>query len=220
MSERLAEELFDPFEDHAREVLVKLVAADDLDEAWAESRTAFVGLLPDMPYLDRRDHVMWRPTLSVFQWLAVHLATRERGVGAHALGGAILEVGFPKGSSFNSDPDGDMAARTVRDSAASQASAAPNEFVFEIVGGDEHSDYGLNMTSCAVCHVYTKHDAMEFSPYMCAMDDLLSDRDGQGLRRTGTIALGAGHCDFRYKAGGEPLRLAGQYPDRIRVLRD
>jgi hypothetical protein len=74
----------------------------------------------------------------------------------------------------------------------------------------------VNITRCGICHAYAKHDAMEFTPYMCATDDLESDRLGQGLRRTGTIALGAHRCDFRYKAGGEPLRLAEQYPDQIR----
>ncbi len=56
---------------------------------------------------------------------------------------------------------------------------------------------------------------MAFTPYMCATDDLVSDQLDQGLRRTGTIALGAHRCDFRYKAGGEPLRLAEQYPEKI-----
>ena len=31
------------------------------------------------------------------------------------------------------------------------------------------------------------------------------------------LALGAGSCDFRFKAGGEPLRVAELYPDRIRL---
>jgi len=48
---------------------------------------------------------------------------------------------------------------------------------------------------------------------------LVSDWQGQGLRRTGTIALGAHHCDFRYKPDQEPKRVAAQYPDRIRVHR-
>lgn len=83
--------------------------------------------------------------------------------------------------------------------------------------GDEHSDRGMNITSCAICHLFGKRGAMELVPYMCAFDDVVSDAGGQGLRRTGTIALGATHCDFRFRDGGEPLRLAEQYPDRIRL---
>lgn len=56
---------------------------------------------------------------------------------------------------------------------------------------------------------------MDLVPYMCATDDVVSDRGGQGLRRTGTIAVGAHQCDFRYKRGGEPLHLAPQCPQRF-----
>ena len=97
-------------------------------------------------------------------------------------------------------------------------SAGQEEFVFEVLLGDDQTyDWGLNIRRCAVCHAYARHDAMDLVPYMCASDDVESDRGGQGLRRTGTIGLGAHQCDFRYKAGGDPLRLADQYPDRIRT---
>lgn len=52
---------------------------------------------------------------------------------------------------------------------------------------------------------------------MCASDDVMSDKGGRGLQRTGSIALGAQKCDFRYKRNGQPRRLAEQYPDRIRI---
>ena len=56
-------------------------------------------------------------------------------------------------------------------------------------------------------------------PYMCSFDDVVSDAGDQGLRRTGTIALGASHCDFRFRQGGKPRRLAEQYPERIQLDR-
>jgi hypothetical protein len=59
---------------------------------------------------------------------------------------------------------------------------------------------------------------MDLVPYMCATDDVMSDRGGQGLRRTGTIALGAHECDFRYQRKGEPQHVADLYPDRIRLV--
>ncbi len=52
---------------------------------------------------------------------------------------------------------------------------------------------------------------------MCATDDSMSDAGNQGLRRTGTIALGADHCDFRFRHGDEPKRLAPQYPEKIQL---
>ncbi len=212
------EKLFDAFARHARRVLERVVGAGDVDALLDDARVRFAGLVPEMPYTDRRDHVMWEPTLAVFEWLAVHLACRERGIDAHALGRAILEAGLPESSGEGSGGGRDLAARAVRDAQASQEGAAENEFVFELVRGDgESSDWGLDVTRCAVCHAYSRHGAMELVPYMCATDDLESDRASQGLRRTGTLALGAHRCDFRYEAGGEPLRLAEQYPERIRL---
>jgi hypothetical protein len=58
---------------------------------------------------------------------------------------------------------------------------------------------------------------MEVVPYMCAVDDVMSDKGNQGLQRGGSLALGASKCDFRYKRGGQPQRLAEQYPLQIRV---
>ena len=79
----------------------------------------------------------------------------------------------------------------------------------------------MNITSCAICTMYAPHDAMDLVPYMCAGDDAVSDAFQQGLRRTGSIALGASHCDFRFTGRkGQPLRLAEQYPDRIRLRGD
>ncbi len=207
-------DLFDDFAKHARGVLEKVADAADVDALLAESRDRFEHLVPEMPYADRRDHVMWDPTLSVFQWLAVHLACRERGIDAHTLGRAMLQAGVPEGS--ETEITDELAARALRNAAASQEGAAEDESVFEIVPGEgENTDWGMNVTRCAACHAYAKHDAMEFMPYMCATDDLVSDHSNQGLRRTGTIALGAHRCDFRYKAGGKPLRLAEQYPEKI-----
>jgi len=52
---------------------------------------------------------------------------------------------------------------------------------------------------------------------MCALDDAMLAGSRRALRRTGTIALGADHCDFRFKQGGEPEPLAPRYPDQIRL---
>jgi hypothetical protein len=52
---------------------------------------------------------------------------------------------------------------------------------------------------------------------MCATDDLTSDAAGEGLRRTGTIALGARCCDFRFDSSRPGQHIAELYPDRIRT---
>lgn len=181
----------------------------DAEATLREARGVLEGMLDDVPYADRPKHTMAAPMFSCASMLAVYQVLRENGVDAHAWGRAI--------HTLPAVPEPDSGSESfVADAAASQTGAAPNEFVFELVEPDARTDYGMNITSCAICHLFSRHDAMDLVPYMCAYDDVMSKAAGSGLRRTGTIALGSTHCDFRFKSGGEPLRLADQYPDRVR----
>jgi hypothetical protein len=156
--------------------------------------------------------------------LALFLALKERGVEVHEFGTVLLEE-IRRNPPQEPDWENDKAAAKERFTAlvesgkASLSDSRPGEFVFEVFLGDRTEyDWGTNVKSCAICHAFSRCDAMDLVPYMCATDDLMSDIGEQGLRRTGTIALGSHQCDFRYKAGGEPLRLVEQYPERIRGL--
>jgi len=119
-----------------------------------------------------------------------------------------------------SRPRLDKLAGRLCDDANVAVDDAERRFMEMVPGNGTTVDWGMNVRSCAVCHQFAKYHAMELVPYMCAVDDVMSDRTRRGLQRTGSIALGATHCDFRYKRGGEPRRLAEQYPDRIRTARD
>ena len=147
----------------------------------------------------------------------------ERGVDVHDFGAGMVD-GLARApeqpAEFPTDPEGRQKAlaRMIAAADASQANAAPGEFVYEAFAGEEDGTWGINIKSCAICSFFSKYDAMDLVPYMCATDDVVSDKGNQGLRRTGTIALGAHQCDFRYGTGGEPLRVAEQYPERIRLL--
>jgi hypothetical protein len=215
MAEASLTELYAAREAQVREVVARVLPEAEVEAAVGEARGAFAKLAPELPYADRRDHIMFEPSFAVFQWLAVYQAVRERGVDAHALGRSILAL------PANPSPAGDLTPEAIQrilaEAQESQREAAPHEFVFELVPGGEHEDWGMNVTACAVCHAYARHDAMELVPYMCASDDRDSAAGDLGLRRTGTIALGAHRCDFRYERGGEPLPLADQYPDRIKL---
>lgn len=200
-----------------RDVLSQLVDDADLEEAMRDARAAFAEMEDEIPYADRPGHAMYWSTFMVYQSLATWKAAARRGADVHAVGRAILAApmrGHPKPAS----PEEIEALR--RDGLASQEGAAADEFVFEVVEGDGDHDWGMNITRCAVCHAFSKHGAMALVPYMCASDDKVSDAGGQGLRRTGTIGLGAERCDFRFKAGGESLPLAEQYPDAIHAPSD
>ena len=194
---------------------------EDAEAATDEATEIFKGMISDMAYVDEPTHPMASSVFMCCGSLALYLALKKRGVDVHEYGSAVLEGirGSPPQGSESSDesaaPKGQFAA-FIASGAASLSKSRRGEFVFEVLLGDRSEyDWGMNVKSCAICHAFSKYGAMDLVPYMCATDDLMSDIGGQGLRRTGTIALGAHQCDFRYTSGGEPLRLVEQYPDRI-----
>ena len=199
---------------------------DDAEAAVEEAARIFERMIPNMAYVEKPEHPMASITFVTMTLLAVHLALRERGVGVHDFGSAMLtamaqgQLSAPE-ETVDDRPPLERFAAFVASAEASQRDAAPGEYVFEAILGDRKDfDWAMNVKSCGACHAFSKYDARDLVPYFCAADDVISDQGHQGLRRTGTIALGAHQCDFRYKRGGEPRRLATQYPDRIRVAED
>ena len=193
--------------------------AEDADAVVDEAAALFDEMIPGMAYGDKPDHPMASAVFICSINLALYLALKSRGVDVHDFGNAML-TGLAKAPATAPLDPGDPEALALFKAGAdaSQQSAAPGEFVYEVHATEgEELDWGMNIKSCAICHQYTKYDAMDLVPYMCATDDVESDKNDLGLRRTGSIAVGAHQCDFRYKTGGEPQRLAAQYPDLIRV---
>jgi hypothetical protein len=206
--------------DAARPRLAKLAAqyVDDAESVAARAAQIFDGLIPGMAYVDDPKHIMAESVFVCSVNLAAYLALKDHGVDTHEFGAAMIErlknASVPPPAAEQQQAGGLKAL--IDSAAASQKNAKPNEFVFEVLPKDDSDfDWGMNIKSCAICHQCAKHDAMELVPYMCATDDVVSDKAGQGLQRTGSIALGAHHCDFRFKQGGEPKRLVEQYPDQI-----
>lgn len=187
-----------------------------------EAEVIFDAMLPGMAYVDKPQHPLAAALFICSVNLSLYLALRQRGVDAHAFGSALLN-GLMRAPILPPPEESEAAlqARLAEFALAAQASqtnAAPGEDVFEVVEGADF-DWGYNVTSCAIYHSAAQREAMEFVPYLCAVDDVMSDKGNQGLRRSGSLAVGATHCDFRYQRGGQPQPLAEQYPDLIRIGR-
>lgn len=204
---------------HFMDSIVALMAPDDPDAIRREAAAHFEQLIPQTPYADRPDHVMAQSMYFCMSVLAFKDPLMNRGYELHDLGRAVLDIVRRdlEGAEPDQDPSRTPAAldRLRRDALESQSTASAEEFVFEIIDGDGDIDYGMNIMSCAICKAYSKHDAMALVPYMCASDDVVSDSLDRGLQRTGTIALGAHQCDFRFKRGGPGRAVADLYPDQI-----
>ena len=210
--------------ENARGRLGRLAAGltDEPEAVVEEAAECFDQLLPEMGYVDQPDHPMAESVFICSANLALYLALNKRGVDVHDFGAAMVR-GLTAALAHAPEPPNDEAAREayvatfIASAEVSATEAGPGEFVYEAFADTDQGDtWGMNVKSCAICAQYAQHDAMDLVPYMCATDDVVSDKMGQGLRRTGTIALGAHQCDFRY--GADPLRVAEQYPERIHVV--
>lgn len=196
--------------------------ADDADTVIAEALAIFDDMLPNMAYLDKPQHPLASALFICSVNLSLYLALKKRGVDVHAFGSAMLNGLMRAPIPVPEETDEVLRERLAQFALiaeASQVNAAPGEDVVEFVSGEKADfEWGYNVKSCAICHAAAKYDAMDLVPYFCAVDDVMSDKGNQGLRRSGSLALGASHCDFRYTRGGEPQRLVEQYPDRIRLV--
>jgi hypothetical protein len=203
-----------------RPLLVSQFGSDLANALLHEARKEFEQMVPALPYAGGAREPMASSIVATAQMLAIALPLKHRGIAPKEIGRfltaameRVTERGrfVPKGVVRVL---GKLVAPFLRRrfrafAEASQRRDDPDEFVYEIVEGS--GLLAMNITRCAVCTLYSRHDAMDLVPYMCAFDDQLSDVLGLGLRRTGTRALGATHCDFRYDPGGQPLRLRDQF---------
>jgi hypothetical protein len=78
----------------------------------------------------------------------------------------------------------------------------PDGFVANIITNKEETfglGYGIDILECGICKLFKKHRYEKYASILCEVDELTSNMAGLQLIRTGTIALGAKKCDFRYK---------------------
>lgn len=220
-------EYFDRSGSYHRGILEGL--AEDADAVLDQARSVFEEMGPTLAYGEDREHPMSGSLLSCAALLAIFRCVRDSGVDEHRFGGAVLArlkkattaAKQRAADSGTTDPDEAREGldRLIEAGNASQDGARPGEFVFDVAreeGGD--GAWRMDITSCAICALFSQYDAMELVPYMCATDDVMSEFRDQGLSRSGTIALGRTHCDFHYRPGAPTEHLSALYPDRIRVL--
>jgi hypothetical protein len=190
----------------------------------AEAATIFENMLPTMAYIDRPQYPLASALFICSVNLSLYLALKRRGVDVHDFGSAMLNGLARAPIQIPEESDEALQQRLVQFGGAAKASQinmAAGEDVFEVVDADNADfDWGYNVKSCAIYQAAAKYNALDLVPYMCAVDDVMSDKGNQGLRRRGSLALGAQQCDFRYKRGGQPQRLVEQYPEQIRIVKE
>ena len=218
---------FDRSEGYYRTWLCDLTP--EVDQVLTAGRKRYQAMGPTLAYADDPDHPMAYSLFTCAALLCLYLELRDRDVDVHAFGGRMLKAlttaiaAVPE----QSRPDPEDTARAFRASVASLAVAGERSraeqktgaFQFEVRWLDESDGHwAMEMTRCGICHLFGAHDAMDLVPYMCATDDVMSEAQDQGLRRSGTIALGSGCCDFDYQSGRPTAPVADLAPERIRLI--
>ena len=80
--------------------------------------------------------------------------------------------------------------------------AHPDGFVAEIITDKKETfdlGYGVDIIECGICKLFAKHNYGKYASILCEVDEITARLAGLKLIRTGTIALGAKKCDFRFK---------------------
>ena len=73
-----------------------------------------------------------------------------------------------------------------------------NNWVVDILPGNDEYDRGYDYHACGISKLCQDEGCPELAAYLCRMDYVLADIMNMNLVRTGTIAVGASCCDFRY----------------------
>ena len=80
--------------EQARPRFIKLAGrfVDDAETIVEQAATVFDQMIPDMAYLERRDHPMASAVFECSANLALYLVLKDHGIDAHAFGSAMLDL--------------------------------------------------------------------------------------------------------------------------------
>jgi hypothetical protein len=191
-------------------LLAERYGAEAVPGLLSEARAEFEALIPAIPYIGGADNPLTDTLVQMTSLLAFHRVLTRHGRPVEEIG--ALVHGMAQNRIESTPPAlrrllGKLymsrlwRRRTERKALASQSGAYPGNFVFEVVPADSPGQaWGINYRECGVVKFFHAQGADEFTPYMCFIDFMLFPAMGIDLRRTGTIAQGCTHCDFRFRA--------------------
>ncbi len=203
-------ELFAQFNDfcqHIGALLEEKYGKKFTEEVMREIKEEYESIYEELPYIGGDENSLTNDLVGAAESLAFYLVLKKHNKPLKEIG----EMAYiAQEKSFQDHPEAvppmdnpeffpymKYAAET------SQKRRFPGDWVYDFVEGNEEFDMGMDFTECGIQKLYHKYDADEFTPYLCAMDIIMSECGNLGLHRTQTLAEGSDHCDFRYKAGRE-----------------
>ncbi|HRQ36322.1 MAG TPA: L-2-amino-thiazoline-4-carboxylic acid hydrolase [Chloroflexota bacterium] len=194
----------------ARPYLTERYGAELADTAVAQSTIEFEQLIPEIPYIGGKANSMTDTLVQMATLLALYRVLKRQGKPVAEIGQLAQEMAqawvdqYPQFlrrligryyfSAFNR-------RRLAQKADTLRQQQYPGDFVREVVEGGPDDDFawGVNYLECGVVKFFAAQDAAEFSPFMCEIDYLIFPALSIDLQRTGTIAQGCSHCDFRFR---------------------
>jgi hypothetical protein len=180
------------------------------EAVWQATAREFGALIPRLPYIGGRANPLTENLIVSGWFLSLFRAWQAAGQPESALGAVTLSIAramFARQPRLAHVVQGALARTPLvhilfrRLAARSQQRAYPADFVVEHVPASPSGefDFGFNFRECGICKLFQAEGADGLTRHMCQIDYVGSALNGLALTRTGTIAEGADHCDFRFK---------------------
>ena len=174
----------------------------------AEAHQEFEQLIPQIPYIGGKQNPLTDTLEQMTSLLALYRVLTDRGIAVEEIGKLVQEIATAQIERFPGLARQMIGRlhmthfwrrRTQRLAAESQKRQYVDNFVYEVIeGSGEPFEWGVNYLECGVVKFFHQQAADEFTPYMCLIDNLMFPAMGVELQRSGTIANGCTHCDFRF----------------------
>ena len=194
-------------EHHARPVLASHEPALNVPEILHSTWERYEMLEADLPVAETNGAMLTTHLAALT--LATHQSLMAQGLSAEEGHTIVYRIGWSIYERMSELPL--LLARTLTTNPQRQMRIATDLFRQFPFGSPaygwrdvdtEPTVVGFNCTRCPVAAYFGKHDASELCVQTwCALDFPLAQKWGGRLERTGTIAMGRAHCDFRWHTG-------------------
>lgn len=196
---------FEGFNEIIKGLISQKYGKNFADMAVNEIKQKFESIYEEIPYIGGDHNPLTSDLIGAAMDLAVYLVLKKHGKKLEDIGQIAYKA---TEELFNINPEpADLATNPkyipyIKMGADRSLERKYSEdWVYFFIEGTEDFDYGLDFTECGIQKLFHKFDADEFTPYLCAMDRIMSETVNAGLYRTKTLAEGGKKCDFRYKKG-------------------
>ncbi|MGZ7160074.1 MAG: L-2-amino-thiazoline-4-carboxylic acid hydrolase [Methanobacterium sp.] len=198
---------FNEFNGVINKLISQKYGKDFADMARDEIKDEYESIYDEIPYIGGDLNPLTSDMVSAVMDLAVYLVLKRHGMKLADIGEIAYKASeellalYPEAADLATNPKYIPYIKMGADRSAERQ--YQEDWVYSFCEGNGDFDYGLDFTECGIQKFFHKYDADEFTPYLCAMDIIMSDIANAGLHRTETLAEGGNKCNFRYKKGRE-----------------